>query len=298
MMDSTTTWGISGQVFLGAFALAALTAWLLGLVMRHRLRVGRLPSRDLHPYELAYLEGGPRLVVAAVLAGLRLSGAVASRPGGSLQTGGVPVAARSPLDEAVLKAAGRGVRTGDLAEHSLLRPRMAELREGLRAEGLLLGPDERRSVRAAALPLVFVLLVGLARLVAGVQNDRPVGFLIAMLVVVAVVLVFLLIVPEKTRSVPVVLNGARTRYSTLEPSASPDWRSHGTEAAAMAVALFGVGTLVAMDPQFAAEAEIQQRLGQPIPGSSDGGSSGGGCGGGDGGGGGGCGGGGCGGCGG
>lgn len=285
MTDSTTTWGISGPVFLGAFALAAVAAWLLGLATRHRLRAGRTPSRELHPYELAYLEGGPRLVVASILAGLRLSGAVSAQPGGSLRTGGVPVASRSPLDEAVLKAAGRAVRTGDLADHSLLRPRLEELRDGLRAEGLLLGPDDRRTVRAAALPLLFVLLVGAARLVAGVQNDRPVGFLIALLIAFAVVLAFLLHVPERTRSVKHVLDTARTRHQQLQPSSTPDWHSHGPEAAAMGVALFGVATLIAMDPDFAAQAEIQQRLGQAAPGSGDGGSSG--CG--DGGGGGGCG---------
>lgn len=294
MMDSTTTWGISGPVFLVVFAVAAVAAWLMGLTTRHRLRAGRNPRRELHPYELAYLKGGPRLVVASVLAALRMSGAVTARPGGSLQTKGTPVAARTPLDKAVLKAVGRAARTGELAEHSLLRPRLAELRDGLHAEGLVLTSEERRGVRTAALPMLFVLLVGGARLVAGLQNDKPVGFLIVLLAVAAGALAFLLYVPEQTRTVKRVLRDARTRHQGLQPTSSPDWNSHGPEALALSVALFGVTALVAMDPRFAAEAEIQQRLGQQYTsGGGDGGGSGsdggGGCGGGGGGGGGGCG---------
>jgi len=298
MTDSTTTWGISGPHFLALFALVAVAAWLLGLAMRRRLRAGRVPFRELHPYELAYLAGGPRTVVAAVLAALRASGSVAARPGGVLQVVGAPPVMRTPLDDAVLQAVGPGARTRDLtAGHPLLRPRLEELRTSLRGEGLLLAPEERRSVRAAALPLLFVLLLGVARIVAGVQNDRPVGFLIALVVAVAIVLAFLLHVPEETRSVPGVLAAARARHGALRPESSPDWTAYGPSAASLGVALFGIPVLLAMDPEFAAAAEVQQRLGQPASSTGDGGGGGdvGDSGGGDGGGGG-CG-GGCGGCG-
>jgi hypothetical protein len=86
------------------------------------------------------------------------------------------------------------------------------------------------------------------------------------------------------------LRQVKTDSRHLSPQMTPSLTTYGATGAAMGVAVFGAASLYAMDPAFAAEAEIQRvGAGGPLTtGGGDGGSSGS-CGGG----GGGCGGGGC-----
>ncbi|MEO3783349.1 TIGR04222 domain-containing membrane protein [Actinocorallia sp. B10E7] len=299
MTDPAPTWGISGPLFLALFAVAAVALWLLAMGLRRLAMAGRTPVRELHPYELAYLDGGRARVVAASLAALRLVGAVDARRNGSLRVTGSPGPASTPLDQAVLQAIAVGAWSKDLVSHHLVRPHLNRLHDSLVAEGLLNGAREKKRIRLAVLPLVLLLALGALRVAAGLQNDRPVGFLLLLMACVAGAALLLLGVPEHTGAAKRMLREARDRYGALRPSSSPDWRSYGPEAAALSVAVFGVTALTVMDPDFASAAEVQRQFGQAASsgsssggfsssdsgssdsGSSDGGSScgGGGCGG-------------------
>jgi hypothetical protein len=99
----------------------------------------------------------------------------------------------------------------------------------------------------------------------------------------------------RTKAGTAALGTLRAQHSYLSPKQSPAYATYGAAAAGMGVALFGAASLYALDPGFAAEAEIQRDMASGGSGySGDGGSSSSSCSGGSScGGGGGCGGGGC-----
>ncbi|MFI0487710.1 TIGR04222 domain-containing membrane protein, partial [Actinomadura sp. 9N215] len=80
---------------------------------------GAHPTRDLHPYEVAYLHGGGRHAIAASITALRLDGAVDAYADGRMipltPSAAGPRAAGTPLDTAVFGAIASG-RAGTLAE--------------------------------------------------------------------------------------------------------------------------------------------------------------------------------------
>ena len=59
------TWGISGPAFAGLYLIAAIVLLITTLLIQRRIRRGRPVQRDLHPYEVAYLIGGPRRTARA-----------------------------------------------------------------------------------------------------------------------------------------------------------------------------------------------------------------------------------------
>jgi hypothetical protein len=169
--------------------------------------------------------------------------------------------------------------------------------DGLVAEGLLAGPAERAQARLATVPLLVLLAIGVVRLAAGLQNHRPVWFLVIAMVVVAVVTAVLWWRrPGLLRAGTAAVEAARTRNAHLNPAMSPSWTTYGAEGAAVGVALFGAAALTGVDPLFAEEAELARQLGSGSGsgsgtpstscagasscGSSSGGGGGGGCGGG------------------
>jgi uncharacterized protein (TIGR04222 family) len=296
------TWGISGPTFLVFFISALIGVVVLSAIHRRILFAGRSggDAARLHPQQVAYLTGRDRLAVYASLGGLRAAGAIGSGPDRTLtQTGPLPTGA-TPLDVAIYNAAGRRIRARDVNTDQWVTGAVRQLREGLEADGFAVAPGQRRTARVWALVAVVVLVAGAARLVDGMQNDRPVFFLFPLVFVAAVtaVLVYARANVAQTHAAARALRELRVRHLHLSPRHSPSYATYGSSDAAMGVALFGTASLFASDPAFAADAEVQR---VNASGGGDGGSSssggGGSCGGGSscggGGGGGGCGGGGC-----
>ncbi|MFC7758333.1 TIGR04222 domain-containing membrane protein [Catellatospora bangladeshensis] len=116
------TWGIPGPTFLALYAATAAVVLVATLILRSRAFAGpeRVRIDQLTPQHTAYLAGGPARAVYASLAFLRQHGVLESESSGRLRrTGGLPPGA-SPLDAAVLHAAGNGVRSADLrTDHSV-----------------------------------------------------------------------------------------------------------------------------------------------------------------------------------
>ncbi|WP_306209338.1 TIGR04222 domain-containing membrane protein [Actinoplanes sp. RD1] len=291
----TDTWGISGPAFLALF-FAAVVAVLVAAAVHRRIlfRGDRSTSiGSLGPQQIAYLNGGDRLAVYAALSGLRSAGAVTAVSGRRLAQSGPLPAGVTPLDTAIHHAAGNHERARDLLTDQHVRSALDQLRAGLERQGLAVSADTIRTARLWALPMLALLVIGIARFAAGVANGKPVGFLVTALVIAACATVFLgRRTGRATGAATRGMTAVRRQHDYLAPSHSPSYATYGASGAAMGVALFGAASLYAMDPAFAAEAEIQRNATASGTGG-DSGSYGGGDSGGSSCGGGGCGGGGC-----
>ncbi|OLT12188.1 hypothetical protein BJF78_25030 [Pseudonocardia sp. CNS-139] len=136
--------------------------------------------------------------------------------------------------------------------------------------------------------MLAVAGLGLVRLLAGIADARPVGYLVAALAAVTLVAAFQLArAPRRSRLGDRALADLRTEHHGLAPALRPDWQVYGPAGAALSIGVFGTSALWASDPAFAHDIAAQHVTagGSGSVGGSDGG--------GDGGGGGGCGGGGC-----
>ena len=292
------TWGIPGTTFLALYLTAVVSVAVLAAVHRSVLFAGTRGAHvdTLGPQQIAYLNGGDRLAVYAALGGLRGAGAIGSAPDKTLLQSGPMPSGVTPLDTAVYNAAGKRIRARDVINDSWVRSALDQLRSGLEANGLAVTATAMRAARLWVLAGVALIAIGVARLFAGLANDRPVGFLFFGIVVAVLVTLTL---RRGTRYATTAARKSMTRvrrqYDYLSPQQSPSYATYGAAGAAMGVALFGAASLYSMDPSFAAEAEIQRHTAGGDGGSYGGGDSGssgsscGGGGGGCGGGGGGCG---------
>jgi uncharacterized protein (TIGR04222 family) len=286
------TWGISGPQFLLLYvALFAVTAAVVAAVRRRALAAPEGPAATparLDPYEAAYLNGGGSLVATAAVSNLLRGGLVASaaRRGRRVRLSArtAPAAGAHPVEWAAYQvvAANPGRTLGDVRAAIAVEPAMAALGERLRRGGLVPSPEQRARYRAAALWFLPVAALGAVRVAAGSANGRPVGFLVALLVVTVVVAAALALrVPRATEL------GRRTLQQLRLANPRPAGGLAPAEMT-MAMALFGAGVL------WTADTDTALLLGVPREHSRYGGVGGdGGTGAGCGGGGGGCGGGGC-----
>ncbi|MBQ0906297.1 TIGR04222 domain-containing membrane protein [Micromonospora sp. U21] len=271
---SGDTWGIPGPTFLRLYLVATAVTVALAVFHRVRLAAGSVdaPAGPLGPQQVAYLNGGPRLAVHAALGGLRGSGAIGVGPDRRLVTTGPTPSGLTPLDQAIHWAAHQRARATDLPQDRRVREALDQLQAGLEQRGLLRSRAQYDTARRWA-GFVFALLgLGVFRLVSGLFNDRPVGYLMLVLIPVLVAALLLRRVPRRTRAGRAALRDVRRQHTHLAPASSPAFATYGAAGAAMGVALYGTVSLWALDPGFAEQAEIQR---QAASGSGWSGSSGG-----------------------
>lgn len=326
MLSSAPTWGITGPAFLLLYLVLAVASLVAAAVHRNRV-AGRAPEPQLdrlHPYALAHLAGGPDRAIAAAVGALRADGVVEPQQDGGrtrLRPTGRPLTpsagerpawgsagpAPSPAADALDRAVLEQVRQGLPVHRVMDSPDGAAALTGLRAElvaaGALLSPEQRSAARAAALWPAGVTLLGVLRVSAGLQNDRPIGLIVLGTLVMLTLSVLVWGRPPLAHP---TVNGGLDRIRDGSPhlaaSQAPSLATYGAATAATAVALGGFAVLAAADPAMAQSEELtdlQQRMAAASA-SSSGGDTGvgyGGDSGGGGDGGGGDGGGGCGGCG-
>jgi uncharacterized protein (TIGR04222 family) len=284
------TWGISGPDFLKVYVGALVVFLVLATVIRLSATrygakdAGRLPS----PAEAATLLGGRDRAVHASLAGLRAAKSIYEDEKGYITAADTPPAGASRLDEAVLDAVRRRVSVRSLRTDARVDSAAAEVEDAAVHAGWMLEPAERVRARLGSLLLSGLVVLGVIRIVAGLRNDRPVAFLMALSAGTAIAaIVFFVTVPRMTRSGRAALAEVRTRNRHLDPRQSPAWATYGATGAAMGVALYGAAALWAADPAFAALTGLPRQTATDSGGYGAGGSYGGDGGGGDGGGGGG-----------
>jgi uncharacterized protein (TIGR04222 family) len=284
------TWGIAGPTFLVWYGVLAAVSVVASLILRGAVRraTSRVHTGEPGIEELAYFAGGPRQAMLATVAGLRAGGSVAVHPDGTIGAVGPVTPGPGELTWAVYQATRRpGARLRSLDDDPGVRAALDNVRAALVRRGWLRNLRARATTRLAALPVWVVLVVGVARIQAGVSNERPVGFIFLIVVVLALFAVGISVVPERNFAAQRTLSAYQAQYGYLNPRATPAPAVYGAGTAVLAVALFGTAALASADPALAAEAE--DWLPAAVASSSGGGDSGGGssCGGGGGGGGGG-----------
>ncbi|MFJ8578842.1 TIGR04222 domain-containing membrane protein [Micromonospora sp. NPDC093277] len=267
------TWGIPGPVFLRWYLLVAAVLVVGTLVHRFRALAGApvTGTGQLGPQQVAYLNGGDQLAVWTALGGLRHAGVVGIRPDRRLTTTAATLpAGATPLDQAVVHAAARGVRSGELRRDEWVTRALDQLRDDLQRRGLALGPDRRSALRRGPMLIAALLVLGGIRAVVGLSNGRPAGFLLLSLIPLVVAVALLARVPWRTRAAHRALRDLHREHTWLQPSATPAYATYGSSSAAMGVALFGTATIWAMDPGFAEQAEIQRQATAASAGSAGG----------------------------
>jgi len=284
---------LPGPDFLGVYVMLLLAAAGVALFLRWWLRVPAevaTEGRDLPPYEAAYLAEGDQGVLRSALATLVHRGAIAvDATSRQLRPQETPKAdlRRSGIEQKVFAAFGGASATIENLKNKVGFP---ELRQKLQGLGWVLKPGALARVQLVSIvPLAVVLLLGVAKILIGLDRNRPVEYLVILvLCAVAGTGALLLKLPLRTRAGDRVLSRLRGAMAALGTTAAHSVDMLAPEDLALAVGLFGVEAL-AQGPL----AELGRAL-KPPRSASSGGCGSGGCGGG--GGGGGCG-GGCGGCG-
>lgn len=276
------TWGITGPAFLAIYGSLALAVVAFVYGRRRRLRdTGGVETRDagdLEPCELAMLNGGDQLAVATAVANLLTRGELAEQAGrGDGDRFVIPQ--HDPANLAPLERAIRlHFRESPNATISALAwapgPLVAlgSLRARLTAEGLLLDEERRGRIRLEALWIVALIGLGVVRIVAGVENQKPVGWLVALVVALGVAaLAWAAHAPLTTRRGEELLKSARSNADGLDKAVTTHDPRLG-----LALALFGGGVLWEAEPSLAASLGLPRSGGG---GDGGGGGCGGGCGG-------------------
>ena len=255
------TWGIPGPTFLMYYGGALVALLILAALHRRVLFAGTAGTHvdRLSPQQVAYLNGGDRLAVYASLGGLRGAGAIGSGTDKTLYQSGPMPSGVTPLDTAVYNAAGRRIRARDVDTDQWVVSALDQLRDGLESNGLAVTPAKVQAARLWAFAGIALTAVGVARFVAGLNNNKPVVFL-APLIIIAIVISIRLARKNQlaTRAATKGLTTLRRQHDYLSPRQSPSYATYGASGAAMGVALFGAASLYTMDPAFAADAEIQR----------------------------------------
>ncbi|MFL0239653.1 TIGR04222 domain-containing membrane protein [Mycobacterium sp. SMC-17] len=298
----TASWGLTGPQFLGVYLVTYLLALALMYGFRAVLTRSGTAETDapnprplLDPYETAYLAGGPGRTVSTAIANLALSDRLLVSRGGTLT-----VAAGATLIDDVDAAVADGVSATHRRKTAMKRlrkhPRIVAIGERLRARGLLLDSGSTTILRACALLPCAVWVVGVLRLINGIELHHKVLLLFVFLVATGLstlVLVRAFLADAAHRPSAegqLALQGMRNRYESgvalAEPAAETGRTDAARQAQVVGVALLGFVALTDDDLR----TSLLGSVGVTGGGGCGSGSS---CGGG----GGGCGGGGCGGCG-
>ncbi|WET82050.1 TIGR04222 domain-containing membrane protein [Amycolatopsis sp. QT-25] len=182
------TWGIPGPTFLAIYGALLVFPLVVGLGWTIAVKLGRKAPRaagrgpEPTVYELAYLAGGPDRVVDTAIAALVDRGTLRVSSAKQLQlTGSEPA---DPIERAVAKGArpGYNATTRGIRDRLRMSGPMQALAKGLEDRGLVVADRAPRIRQVVFFLYLAVLVLGVARLVAGISGDHPVGFLIALLV--------------------------------------------------------------------------------------------------------------------
>lgn len=266
------TWGISGPAFLFIYLMLVLAVWIAGAQARRSIAgapLGR-PGVDpqARPYDIAYLNGGGELAVTAALGAMRQAGTIVAERGRVRAAGGLATHA-DPLERAIHFVASAPTARSHLQHHGTVRSALDAVHQRLVTGGLLLSDADRRRYRSVGWWSIAVGGLGFARLLAGIAGAKPVGFLVVVLLVVAVVgVVQLARAPRRSRAGDRVLATLRTENTSLAPTMRPDWALYGATGAALGVALFGTSAMWASDPAFADEIALQRATAGGFTGST------------------------------
>ncbi len=180
--------------YLAAFVAALIASRVIVRLVR-RNGPGRLGDEDLrNPYEIAFLGGGGRRMADAALAALYARGLIKLEPGGGATFRMGTVEGKNVDDLSLIEhQVWRALPQQSPAEiphvRRALTPVTQAMQDTLAERGYVFSPAGLTRLRwFAALPLLFIMSIGVVKLCVGVSRGRPVIFLIIALVVTALTL--------------------------------------------------------------------------------------------------------------
>jgi uncharacterized protein (TIGR04222 family) len=183
-------WGISGPDFVVLYIALFGTVLLIrvivaGVVSSRALRADNArPGPPPSVYQLAFLAGGPDRATDAAIAALVERGQLRVNSYKQIsQAGTRPV---EPLERAVADVAQLKT-TATIRANVRGSAAMRALEDGLEQRGLLASTAAKRKARTFGLLLqLAVLVLGVGRLLDGISLNRPVGILVVLVLVTAV----------------------------------------------------------------------------------------------------------------
>lgn len=182
-------WGLTGPEFMQLYWIAVAFAVVVVIVAKVRSRSVAQPQPgdrgDLSPYDLALLAAGPTRVEHTALAGLLAGGAVRVSRGGKIsRTVGGPGPA-DPVQEFVYARFRKAGKLGPLGFAN--SPLGRQMIDTLDQRGFITSMHRAARLRRVHWLFLVIIGVGLARLVNGLQLERPVEDLTFALVVTLVI---------------------------------------------------------------------------------------------------------------
>jgi len=191
-------------------SLAAFT-FLLSFRLRSTIGPAAQTTHRLSELELAYLSGGPRRVGDAVLLGLM------SGNGATVDYKGqwISVSNQAPLARLISRPPPLQLRphTTRRQFQAAVKPIVERVRERLQGFGYHPSDEQMKTFRLNVLPYIFLLLTfGTIKAFIGAERQHPIGILVVLLVITAIVGVVLARRPKQTRAGSDVLRAYRTEH--------------------------------------------------------------------------------------
>ena len=250
-MDLLDLLNLTGPKFLIAylFLLAGAVALAKALVW-----ASRTPSEGpdfesvaLDPYEVAYLTGGDEPAADAAIASLVHRGAVTVYPAERMikareaMPPGLHRLERAVAPDTEAKEYERTIA----AARKAAKPALEVTRKRLATLGLLMDDGPVWSARLLqTIPILTVLLLGLAKIQVGLSRDKPVGFLVVLCLVTGLIeFGFVVMRPHRSRWGDHMLKHLRLQNAALRLTGSRRAADLAGQDLALAVALFGTGIL-------------------------------------------------------
>jgi uncharacterized protein (TIGR04222 family) len=272
---------LRGPEFLGIYGIGMVAALVLSWAWGRwsGLRSPDTPpARPLRkPFEIAFLAGGPDRAFHTVIASAFGSGTIqcgrdTAGPWIKRTETAVPEDAE-PETRQFLEALPPQTRVPLSASKAGLVSALEKTRADLVRLGYWLPPERKRGLRwRAALPLLCLMALGIAKAAVGISRDKPVFFLILLLVLtLALLFIRLATIPSRTTAGDGHLSTLkRTQKAPLRPQQAGAPSPEGPDPAMM-VALGGVAFLAL--PGFDPLKQALQSPGATGDSSSCGGSS-------------------------
>jgi uncharacterized protein (TIGR04222 family) len=244
---------LSGPHFLIFYFCLSVIVILAARHYRHRAESGPAPKMELSdPYLIAYLRGGEneilRLgVITLIDRGLlTVDGDTVRRTGQEIRRD-----ALNPLEYELLKKFGTPAQAASIFQDAMLKGACAPYRAKLEQAGLI--PDAWTTVGRTyrfVLAAGILVAVGLIKISIGISHDRPVAFLI-ILMIAAVIVTAITSFPRLTRRGQLALEDIRTLYAYLKDRAFHLRRGSATPEMMMLAAAFGITALAPTEYAFA-----------------------------------------------
>lgn len=280
---------LTGPTFLNIYLALLLGAVALAIVLRRRTRIPLVGSDPtipkLDPFEIAYLTGKEWGAADAAIASLVQRGAVKVNPvAKTIIIAGESLPRRlHSLERAIAPEPSKlEVQRTIAAARQAAKPAFDGIRNRLIMLGLLVEDGQAWIVRLLpTLPLLAVLLLGLAKVQVGLVRGKPISFLVALCLITTLIGVgFMVVRPFRSRWGEEVLQHLRRENAALQLTGSRRCAELASDDLALAVGLFGT-TILAGGPlnDLRAALAVSSSVGGTSGGGGDSGSCGGGCGG-------------------